>query len=64
MLLGPHETISLELAGGGGTEMLTLVAVQDAPCVGREGGEGVCFATIGLTNMLNAGGVVLRWGAY
>ncbi|PRW33710.1 raffinose synthase isoform B [Chlorella sorokiniana] len=48
------EPLAVRLAGGGGSELLTI-----APC--QEHG-GMLVAPIGLTNMLNAGGAVLSCG--
>ncbi|KAL4420351.1 hypothetical protein ABPG77_006158 [Micractinium sp. CCAP 211/92] len=56
LLLGPNDSLPVELAGGGGSELLTLAAVCQAP----HGGPKV--APIGLTNMLNAGGAVISCG--
>ncbi|KAI7843001.1 hypothetical protein COHA_003334 [Chlorella ohadii] len=53
------EPLGVRLAGGGGSELLTIAACQVS--AGRERG-GVLVAPIGLTNMLNAGGAVLSCG--
>lgn len=54
LLLGADDTVPIELAGGGGSELLTLARVQAAP------GGGPRVAPIGLPDMLNAGGAVVR----
>ncbi|KAL4442956.1 hypothetical protein ABPG77_008447 [Micractinium sp. CCAP 211/92] len=53
-LLGAADCLEVRLAGGGGSDVVTLSPVAEA--------GGVLFAPIGLTNMLNAGGAVLRSG--
>ncbi|KAL4419946.1 hypothetical protein ABPG75_007044 [Micractinium tetrahymenae] len=56
LLLGAADSVPLELAGGGSSEVLTLSAVRESP------GGGPRVAPIGLTNMLNAGGAVVSCG--
>ncbi|KAL4457682.1 hypothetical protein ABPG75_012547 [Micractinium tetrahymenae] len=50
-LLGAADCLEVRLAGGGGSDVVTLSPVTEA--------GGVLFAPIGLTDMLNAGGAVL-----
>lgn len=51
-LLGAGDGLEVRLPGGGGSDVVTLSPLVEA--------GGVLFAPIGLTNMLNAGGAVLR----
>ena len=67
-MLGPRDGVTLQLAGGGGSDIATLAPIQESPRGSAGGGSGgmgsaggVRFAPIGLVNMLNAGGAVLRW---
>ena len=50
-LLAPGERLELEVAGGGGSDVVCLSPVASA--------GGVAFAPLGLPAMLNAGGAVL-----
>jgi hypothetical protein len=50
MLLGPEGCLPLTVAGGGGSDIVTLSPVLEA--------GDVLFAAIGLVGMLNAGGAV------
>lgn len=50
-LLGEGEGLQVAVAGGGGSDVVTLSPVRSA--------GGVNFAPIGLPGMLNAGGAVL-----
>ena len=68
-MLGPQDGVTLQLAGGGGSDIATLAPIQESPRGSAGGGGsggkgsagGVCFAPIGLVSMLNAGGAVIRW---
>lgn len=51
-LVGAADCVEVRLAGGGGSDIVTLSPVTEA--------GGVLFAPMGLTDMLNAGGAVLR----
>jgi hypothetical protein len=73
-VLGGEDAVELELAPGGGCDVLTLAAIQRSPGGGSlllpaaagphgEGAllqKGVECAPLGLVNLLNAGGAVLR----
>lgn len=50
-LLGAHDSLSIAVQGGGGSDVVTMSPVADA--------GGVLLAPIGLVGMLNAGGAVL-----
>ena len=47
------EGIPISVAGGGGSDLVTLSPVAQA--------GGILLAPIGLVGMLNSGGAVLRW---
>lgn len=50
-LVGAADCVEVRLAGGGGSDIVTLSPVTEA--------GGVLFAPMGLTNMLNSGGALL-----
>lgn len=52
-LVAAGEGISISVAGGGGSDVVTLSPVAQA--------GGIMLAPVGLVGMLNAGGAVLRW---
>eukprot|EP00887_Chlorella_sp_A99_P005545 scaffold1.g5545.t1 len=54
LLLEAEQEVAIELAAGGGSDMVTLAALRER--------DGLAVAPLGLMEMLNSGGAVVRCG--